>query len=222
MAHNGMPIDPRQVRTDLSRAYGRHYAAVLKFARPRMMGWVCIDVLNGIDALAQANPASPIVARHRRLIELLLDEHLVASEPLRKEYTQLYREAEAIAFPAATAFVAHSQALSDWTRNWSLARVKLDRLRALDLKAHDDPTFKEYIDEMLGKLPVLTAAPSVQAYGQFFEVYSEALVLDFLRTKVRAARVPRAPNGTPTPDFRCELEDGPEFYVEVKTLDTVG
>ena len=88
------------------------------------------------------------------------------------------------------------------------------------VRRHDDLTFREYIDELQAQLPALAAAPNVQAYSQFFEVYSEALVLEILRTKVRAERVPRAPTGTP--DFRCQLEDRREFYVEVKTLDIVG
>ncbi len=215
-----MPIHPHQLKTDLSRAYGTHYAAVLEFAQRRMMGWVCTEVLDEIDTRARANHASRIGVLHRRLIDLLLNKELVESEPLREEFTKLYREAEQIVFPAATAFVGHSQALQAWTRNWSLARIDLNRLRGIDLKAHEDPTFKEYVGEMLTKLPELAAAPSVQAYSQFFEVYSEALVLEFLRTKVRTARVPRASKGTP--DFRCQLDDAREFYVEVKTLDIVG
>jgi hypothetical protein len=154
-----MPINSGQLRTDLSRAYGEHYAAVLDFAQPRFMGWVCTGVLDGIDARAQAAPNSDIAAKHRRLMELLRDRRLVDSGEFRDEFTRLYREAEQIVFPASTAFVAHSLTLTNWTRNWSLAQVDLGKLRALDLKAHDDPTFRDYVDKLCGHLPVLAAAP---------------------------------------------------------------
>src|ERR1700692_3412303 len=84
-----MPTDPRHLTTVLTQAYGARHSAVLKFAQPRIMGWVCIEVLDGIDARARADPASPIAAKHRRLLELLGGGQLVESAPLRDEFTQL-------------------------------------------------------------------------------------------------------------------------------------
>jgi hypothetical protein len=215
------PFDPRQLQTSLSRAYGTYYLTVRASIQPRIMGWVCSEVLDGIETLAVADSASQIADLHRQLMALLTDDRLPESEPLRADFKRLYGEAEAIAFPATTTFIAHAQELTSWTRNLNIVTADLGRLRALDLLAHSDPTFKAYINGISAKLGDAAAAPIVTAYSQFFEVYSEALVLTFLRMKLPTARVPEVKN-TQTPDFRCELEDGRSFYVEVKTLNIVG
>jgi DNA-binding sugar fermentation-stimulating protein len=59
-----------------------------------------------------------------------------------------------------------------------------------------------------------------RAYRQVYEIYSEALVLQFLRTKALTQRI--AEEDSSTPDFLCELENGKKFYVEVKSFDVVG
>jgi hypothetical protein len=217
------PLPP--LKTALSRAYGAYHRAVRASVRPQMMGWVCTDVLDGIDTLATTNPASPVVLRHQRLTSLLADQQqLFESKSLRDEFKRVYDEAEAITFPAATAYKEHSQYLQKWTRNWSLVWVRLDRLRALDLKAHSDPTFAQYISDMKARLPDIADAPNVAAYSQFFERYSEALVLELLRSKnLPTERVPEEKEKSKnTPDFKCRLEGDRTFFVEVKTLDIVG
>jgi hypothetical protein len=191
-----MPNYPRSPKTDLSRSYAAYQRGGFNLIKPSFMPWIDVGVLDAIEGFARAKAASLVAAIHHRLMELLADQQLFHSESLREEFKEAYQKAEQIVFPAATLFLAHSQALTSWTRNYSLAHVNLDRLRMLDLKAHDDSTFREYIDDLRGHLPALAAAPSVQAYSQFLEVYSEALILDFLRTKVLAARVPRAKEGS--------------------------
>jgi hypothetical protein len=85
---------------------------------------------------------------------------------------------------------------------------------------HVDSTFKEYVGKICAKLADVAAAPSVKTYSQFFELYSEALALQFLRSKLPTCRIPEL--GSKTPDFECMLEDERKFFVEVKTLDIVG
>jgi hypothetical protein len=112
------PRDPRQLTTHLSRAYAAYNRAVKASVQPQIMGWVDIEVLDGIEAPALQDPRSKIA-------------QLMNSPPLRDEFRNVYREAEQIAFPAATAFVAQAQALTDWTRNHSLMVADigpLDRL----------------------------------------------------------------------------------------------
>jgi hypothetical protein len=184
------------------------------------MGWLCLDVLDGIAALAAADSSSQVGTLHARLLRLLANPVLASDAALRDEFQKVYREAEALAFPAATAFVAQAQALSNWTRNHNLVLADLKRLRNLDLEAHRDPTFREYVKQLCAILPDLASAPSVRRYSQFFEIYSEALVLEFLRTKILTTKI--SEENTETPDFQCELEDGRSFYVEVKTFDIVG
>lgn len=213
-------IDPRTLRTDLSRAYGAYNVAVRQSVQPQIMGWVSFEVLDGIATIATVAKNVQVAALHGRLLTLLGDPNLAASDQLRDDFKKEYEKAQAIVFPAATAFVAHSQALTAWTRNHNLVTTDLNRLRNIDLKAHTDPAFAEYVDKMVAILPALTAAPDVTRYSQFFELYSEALVLEFLRSKVKTKKIPE--QAGKTPDFQCELEDGRTFYVEVKTLDIVG
>ena len=213
-------IDARQLRTDLSRAYRAYNNAVRASVQPQIMGWVCLEVLDGIETLAATDRSSRIAALHAQLLKLLADSNLVTSVPLRDEFRKVYCEAEELAFPATTVFVAHAQALTDWTRNLNLITADPSRLRAIDLKAHTDPTFGKYVTKICEILPDVGSAPNVKRYSQFYEIYSEALVLEFLRSKIRTKRV--SEEDTETPDFQCELEDGRSFYVEVKTLDIVG
>jgi hypothetical protein len=110
------------------------------------MGWVEIDVLDGIEALALKDLKSKIAGLHKRLSELLADAQLMNSAPLRDAFKAAYRDAEQIAFPAATAFVAQAQILTDWTRNLNLTVADIARLRGLDRAAHADPIYKDYVD----------------------------------------------------------------------------
>jgi hypothetical protein len=215
-------LDPRRLKTDLSRAYAGYHSAVRASVAPHMMGWVDLEVLDGIDELARAQANSRLAVLHRRLSELLQDRNLlVESLPLRKEFKRLYKEAEPIAFPATTAYVANTQALTDWTSNHSLVVADIARLRGLDRAAHGDPIYRVYVKAICDILPEAANAPSVQRYSQFFEIYSEALVLQFLRNnRVETWRVGEI--DSQTPDFRCRLASGKEFYIEVKTLDIVG
>lgn len=215
------PFDPRQLKTALSRAYYAYNGAVKGTVQPQIMGWVRFEVFDGIEKLAEAQPGSRVPALHQRLIQLLGDANaLMNSEPLREEFKRVYREAEQIVYPATSAFIAHQQALISWTRNFSLMVVDRERLEELDLAAHRDPIYKPYIATLCARLPDIAAAPNVKKYSQFCEIYHEALVLHFLRTKVETWRVSEIDDQTP--DFRCRLQSGKQFYIEVKTLDIVG
>jgi hypothetical protein len=214
------PRDPRQLTTDLSRAYGAYNRAVRVSVQPQIMGWVEIDVLDGIEALALKDLKSKIAGLHKRLSELLAEAQLMNSAPLRDAFKAAYRDAEQIAFPAATAFVAQAQILTDWMRNLNLTVADIARLRGLDRAAHADPIYKDYVDAICAILPDVAAAPNVISYSQFFEIYSEALVLQFLRTKAETWPVGKI--NSQTPDFKCMLPGRREFYVEVKTVDIVG
>lgn len=215
------PFDPRQLKTALSRAYYAYNGAVRGSVQPKIMGWVRFEVFDGIEALAAAQPGSRIAALHQHLMQLLADgTALMNSEELRNDFKRVYQEADQIVYPATSAFIAHQQALSSLTQNYSLMAVDRARLEELDLAAHHDPIYKAYIESLRARLPDIAAAPNVKKYSQFCEIYSEALVLQFLRTKVETWRVDET--NDQTPDFRCRLRNGKQFYVEVKTLDIVG
>ena len=136
------PRDPRQLTTGLSRAYGAYNGAVRVSVQPQVMGWVEIKILDGIEALALKDAKPKIAGLHKRLAELLADAQLMNSAPLREEFKAAYRDAEQIAFPAATAFVAQAQAFTDWTRNLNLMVADIARLRGLDRAAHADRSIR--------------------------------------------------------------------------------
>lgn len=101
-----------------------------------------------------------------------------------------------------------------------MSEVDSELLRALDLLAHDDPAYKDFVDQMVAKLAQIRSAPDIVAYSQFFEIYAEAMVLHFLRG--RGIPTSRVTDTASAPDFRCELDDGRPYFVEVKSLDIVG
>jgi hypothetical protein len=73
---------------------------------------------------------------------------------------------------------------------------------------------------MVAKLNRVRSKLDITAYNQLFEIYSEAMVLHFLRG--RGIATTRIVDTLSAPDFRCEPKDGRPFFVEVKALDIVG
>jgi hypothetical protein len=94
-------------------------------------------------------------------------------------------------------------------------------LKSIDRLAHKDPAFKTFVTQLVTKLEGKIGQLDVIAYSQFFEIYGEAVTLQFLRSRtgLKTERVPEAREGRP--DFRCELENGRVFHIEVKSLDVV-
>ena len=209
------------LKSNISRAYGRHYVSVLDEMQPLVLGWISLEVLDGLERIVMANQASPIAPLFGRMLDLLQGGQLVSSESAREEFKEVYFKAKGVAFPASAALAAHESALAKWTQSFSLRRIDHDRLHGLELLAHEDPTFKSYVKAIVARLGDAAKGPNVTAYRQVFEIYSEALVFQFLRTKVLTARVDEQEN-VKTPDFMCELEGGRRFFVEVKSFDVVG
>ncbi|MBB4360628.1 hypothetical protein GGD66_008144 [Bradyrhizobium sp. CIR48] len=206
--------------SNLNKAFANYHVQQIKAQRARFLSWIELDVMDGIEALVSIDGNSPAVPAYKRMMELFQDAGLGDSSALQAELQQRYKEAEAIAFPASIAFTAHAQALSSWTRNFSLVQIDPMRLRALDIAAHRDLTFKSYVSKICDRIGDAVNAPNTRAYAQVFELYSEALVFEFLRSKVKTARIDEI-KGVQTPDFHCELESGKQFFVEVKSLDVV-
>jgi len=212
--------DPLKTRSALGRAYWNHHQRVVASIQRQIMGWVRVDVLDGIEARAAAAPVSKLAEVHRELLRLLNAEGSATDPALRDAFKALYDEAQTLTFPTTVVYLRHIHALNEWTRNMSLATVDLDLLQKIDLTAHDDPTFSGFAAQMRAKLNEITSPPDVVRYSQFFEIYGEAMVLLYLRARVPTRRVTEA--ATETPDFECHPKDGIPFYVEVKTLDIVG
>ena len=178
------------------------------------------DAFAGIEKRAGADPSGQVAALHRELLEVLQQPGLHNDEAALARSRTLYSSASALTFPATTAFLAHSQGLAGLTFNLSLFEVDVELLRSIDLRSHEDPVFGTFVADMEAILEGAQSSPDATAYSQFFEIYAEAMVLDFLRGKGIPTR--RIADSVSAPDFGCELPDGKEFFVEVKALDIVG
>lgn len=201
------------------QAYRNHHGRALRSVESAILGHFEEAVLDGVETRAGSDPGGKIAVAHRDLLAILQLPLLHASEPDLERARIAYAAARSATFPAASAFIHHSQSLTGLTHNASLSQVDLDLLREIDLVAHDDPTYATFVKDMVAMLAQAKSVPDIVAYNQFFEIYSEAMVLHFLRGR----RIPtsRINDTGSAPDFRCELGDGRAFFVEVKALDIV-
>lgn len=201
-------------------AYRNHHGRTVESVRPALLGHFSETLLDGIEMRAGKEPGGAIAAAHRELLTILQKKDLHQSESELDRARAIYTNACRTTFPATSAFNRHSQDLSGLSHNASLTEVDSDLLREIDLLAHDDPAYATFVANMVAKLAQARSTPDIIAYSQFFEIYAEAMVLHFLRD--RGIRTSRVTDSKSAPDFRCELEDGKEYFVEVKTLDIVG
>jgi hypothetical protein len=155
------------------------------------------------------------------MLEKLRDLATTNTDAGREEFKRLYDEAVKLTLPATRAFQRHQHAINTITRNHSLGAIDLETLKTIDLLGHKDHAFKTFVNQLVAKLGKKTRELDVVAYSQFFEIYGEAVTLHFLRNRrLKTERVSEADEGRP--DFKCELEHGKVFYIEVKSLDIVG
>lgn len=187
--------------------------------QPLVLGEIEEAILDGIEARAGRDPKGRIADLHGEFVALLTHSDLHQRPDDLKRARDVYAEARRLTFPAATAFTQHSQGLSGLTTNASLLAVEREVLLDIDLLAHEDPAYRPFVADMVAKLDAVGSAPDAVAYSQFFEIYAEALVLRFLRS--RGIPTSRVTDTISAPDFECRLEDGRSYFVEVKALEIV-
>lgn len=214
-----MSIPPlRKPSSLLGEAYARFRLQVLQTAPA--MHFVSIDILDELDRLAPKHPDKPFAVQRCQLADLLKDPALSTDQEKREQFKQVYTQAELAVYPATCAYLQQCHALGGLTQSSSLFAVDLDTLRRIDVLAHSDEILAKFVRQMTAKLAEVKSVPDVQRYGQFFEIYGEAIVL--LELRARGIKVRRVPEGSKSmPDFECETEEGKIFYVEVKTFDIV-
>ena len=215
-----MTLPPVQKKPSAAwRAYQDYRGRLTRSVQPAVLGEFEESILDGIEARAVQDPRGAVAASHAELLSLLgaADLHIDLAGLARAR--EIYDVARRATYPASAAYTDHAQGLSGLTYNASLTEVDGELLRVIDLLAHDDPTYKDFVDQMVAILAKIGSAPDIVAYKQFFEIYAEAMVLNFLRG--RGIRTSRIKEKTSAPDFRCELEDGRPYFVEVKALDIV-
>jgi hypothetical protein len=212
------PMTPK--KTSIAwQAWQSHKERVFSEMRPLILSQFEEAVVDAIEARAMRDASGKIAALHRELISLLKLRDLHKRKDELDRASAVYKEARKLTFPAASAYTGHSQTLSGFTSNVSVDAVQLDVLREIDLLAHDDSTFRVFVNEMVAKLKEVTSLSEPIAYSQFFEIYAEAMVLRFLRGC--GIHTDRIVDTVSAPDFECRLEDGRSYFVEVKTLEIV-
>ena len=219
--HEAPIPDPRQTQAQLGRAYWAFYEHTLADLKPQFLPWVDIADVEAVEAVARQTAGSEVSALHQKMLEKLQDLASNNTDVGREEFKGLYDQAVGLTLPATCAFLRHSHAIRAITSSHSLSAVDLNTLKSIDLLAHQDPTFRTFAKQLVAKLAKKTTEFDVIAYSQFFEIYGEAVTLQFLRDRgLKTERVAEADTGRP--DFQCELESGKDFYIEVKSLDIVG
>ena len=211
---------PRNTNSALGRAYWEHHASVMRQTQPKIMGHVAIDVLERIERFACDNPDSPVAQMHQEMLAAIGPDATAGDPQTVSRFSDLYRDASGIVFPASGAFLAASHAVGELTRSHSLAAIDLATLRAIDLEAHRNPVLDTFRNDLKSRLDKGSDIDDVTAYSQSFEIYGEAVAYLHLRERVQTARLAEQ-EGTPIPDFQCTLADGKVFYVEVKSFDVV-
>ena len=192
--------------------------------RDQALPWVNTEDLEAVEALAKVQSGERIGSLQQGLLAALTTKGALDQARLREGFKAQYDEAVAIAQPATTAYLRHAHAINNLTRSHSLASVDLMTLKLIDAQGHVDTAFGTFVKELIAKLAPKRKLLDVIAYSQFFEVYGEAITLQHLRASpgIKAGRVPASTiPGEARPDFICQLDNGPTFYVEVKSLDIV-
>ncbi|PZQ80609.1 MAG: hypothetical protein DI549_16585 [Ancylobacter novellus] len=189
------------------------------------MPWVDTEKLEAIETLAMLRQGDRVAELHRQMLQDLTTTGALTDEDNQKAFRQIYDEAVAIALPATMAYLRHAQEINALTRSHSLSTVDLKTLKEIDGLGHNDPAFGKFVADLVAKLGPKTKTFDVIAYSQFFEIYGEAITLQYLRSRpgLQAGRVEESTvGGEGRPDFICRFDDGQTFYVEVKSLDIVG
>ena len=219
---NSQERNLRHTTAEIGRAYWAFHDRTMESLRQNFLPWVNTNVLEAFETLAAKDPQSRVAAIHGEMMRKLTIAPLATDAAERDAFKHLYEEADRLVFPATTAFLRHAHALLNFTQNHSLAAINLETLRKYDVLGHSDTTYAAFIRDLAAKLGPNVKSPDVVAFSQFFEIYGEAVTFEFLRSRpgLTVGRIPETK--TPTPDFRCVLDGGVEFYIEVKSLDIVG
>lgn len=219
--HNAAGMKANQSITPQS-SLGRSYMSFrsIMLRSTPTMGFVELEVLDALERLAKKAVKHQLVQFHLDLSARLKDPNLMCSDELRSQFERVYQDATAAAFPATAAYLEQRNAISGLTASASLDAVDLRTLRIIDEHAHSDSAYATFVSQLCAKLAEVSSSPDTNRYGQFFEIYGEAIVLLQLRSK--GIKVKRVPEGNVSmPDFECETKDGRSFFIEVKTFDVV-
>ena len=128
--------DPRNTKSQLGRAYWQHHARVMAETQPKIMGYVSIDVLDGIETFATDNPDSSVVRMREEMMQAIGPDIPAGDPDAVERFEALYTDASDIVFPATSSYLAVCHALNEYSNSHSLSSIELDILRAIDEEAH--------------------------------------------------------------------------------------
>jgi hypothetical protein len=209
-----MPSDP----DELNRSFISYLQRLQERTQPSVLGYVEADVLRAFGDFRLAHPDPKFDDLVSTMNTLLEEDAPARTTDAQNKFRNLYREAHEICFPTASVYLKRCHELVGFTSDWNFAQVELDRLRQFDAAAQSDPNFRDLMSRARQRLAAVKTWPDANAYRQFFDDYSEALVYDLLKGRMRLSKMPEGRD--PTPDFECHLDDL-TFYLEVKSLDVV-
>ena len=219
-----MVANPRNTTSTLGRAYRAFQTRTMQRFQPEFLPWVATEDLEAVEFLAKLKPNTQIAALHRQMIQALTTDEALVEAEAQAGFRHVYDSAVALAQPATAAFLRHAQTINQFAYSHSLAQVQLETLKSIDREGHSDPTFGRFVQDLVAKLGRKTEMFDAVAYSQFFEIYGEAITLQWLRSRpgVEAGRVEESRvKGEGRPDFICSIHGGDQFYIEVKSLDIV-
>ena len=213
--------NPRDTKSVLGQAYWQHHDRVLAPIRPKIMGHVTTDVLEGIESFATNNPNSAVASMREEMLQAIGPDVPAGDPAAVARFSDLYKNASDLVFPTTEAFLRACHALHGYSSSHSLSSIDRDTLRAVDLEAHRHPILDKFRNDLKSRLEKISGIDDVAGYSQAFETYGEIVAYLFLRARVPTKKIPER-KGVQTPDFQCEPEDGKNFRVEVKSFDIAG
>ena len=212
---------PRE-SSELTQSY-LQFRERLKQKRLQIAAPVDTEILDGIESFATDNPDSHVAEIRRNMLRAIEPDTSASDPNTAACFSDLYKKACDIVYPATTAFLDTCNAVNELSSNHSLSSMGLEELRAIDRKAHQDTVLNTFRTELITKLGRAAAnIDNVMAFSQAFETYGEIVAYLHLRERMPTERLPERGAGKSTPDFRCEPRNSKPFHVEVKTFDIVG
>lgn len=176
---------------------------------------------NTLDNLEAAQAHVPAILSDVSHLESLLQQAsagLMQDEEVQDLWAT-YERLATTAFPTSRAALKWHHELLGLSRQHSLDQIRWVRVEAMESRAFGDAQLKAMLTDLLAALNRVRSVDDVQAFGQAFEFYGEAVVYCLLRDKFTTNRI--VAKSTSLPDFECTTTSGKRFFVELKSFDVV-
>lgn len=118
------------------------------------------------------------------------------------------------------AYKAACQAVSSVARDFNLIAIDQSALQGLEKLAGSDVHAANFSQKLTDLLNQYAKSLDVRISSDLLSLYGEALVYWLLHDRIKIEPIPAGP--VSAADFRCELNDGRAFFLEVKTLEYSG